>query len=77
MVYSWEKVDGTMADNVKFSDLNRVVTIEKASFQNEGVYRCIVKRGRSSRAEKEYTLLLSGIVHSLRVDYVRLVDFTT
>lgn len=60
MVYSWEKVDGFMADNVKFSDLSRVVTIEKASFQNEGVYRCIVKRGRSSRAEKEYTLQLSA-----------------
>ncbi|CAI9724527.1 contactincontactin-like [Octopus vulgaris] len=60
MTYDWRKIDGELANNIKFSDLNRVLTIENSRFENEGVYRCIVMRGKSGRDEKDFALLLSA-----------------
>eukprot|EP00106_Octopus_bimaculoides_P009640 XP_014777082.1 PREDICTED: contactin-like [Octopus bimaculoides] len=60
MTYDWTKKDGELGNNIKFSDLNRVLTIENSRFENEGIYRCVVMRGKSGRDEKDFALLLSA-----------------
>lgn len=60
MTYDWMKIEGELGNNIKFSDLNRVMTIENSRFENEGIYRCIVMRGKSGRDAKDFALLLSG-----------------
>ncbi|CAE1245102.1 unnamed protein product [Acanthosepion pharaonis] len=60
MNYHWSRDDIPFSSRVKFRDHNRVLTIEKSTFHDEGVYRCIVTRGSAARYEKTYYLELSA-----------------
>lgn len=60
LLYFWSKDDGDLSSRVKFKDLHRVMIIENAQFEDEGTYRCIVKRGSQAKDEATYTLSLGS-----------------
>ena len=50
-----------MPTGVKFSDFNRVMTIENAKLQDQGIYTCVVRRGSKASARKDFDLRLEGM----------------
>lgn len=60
LLYFWSKDDSELSPRVKFKNLNRIMVIENAQFDDEGTYRCIVKRGSQSKDEKTYALSLGS-----------------
>ncbi|CAI9722028.1 contactincontactin-like [Octopus vulgaris] len=55
MIYSWSKVDGKFSDRVILSDLNRVLLIKEARWEDEGQYKCTVQ-GQIAQDERVYSL---------------------
>ncbi|XP_029635341.1 contactin-like [Octopus sinensis] len=55
MIYSWSKVDGKFSDRVILSDLNRVLLIKEARWEDEGQYKCTVQ-SQIAQDERVYSL---------------------
>lgn len=59
--YSWRRVDGRDFEiGTKFADRNRVLVIEDAAIEAEGIYQCTVN-GRAGVTSKNITLFVEGL----------------
>ena len=56
--YYWSRKGG-LPSKVKYGDFNRVLIIENAQAEDDGVYTCHVSRGSASAA-KSFTLNLNS-----------------
>ncbi|KAK3105798.1 hypothetical protein FSP39_005948 [Pinctada imbricata] len=63
--YSWIRKGKPMPTTVKFSDFNRVMTIQNAKLEDQGTYTCIVRRGNQASDTKDYVLSLEAVPYFL------------
>ncbi|XP_021368821.1 contactin-like [Mizuhopecten yessoensis] len=58
--YSWSRAGKAMPAGTKFTDLNRVLTIENVQREDEGTYTCVVSRGNAASDSKSVTINLEA-----------------
>ncbi|XP_052094174.1 contactin-like [Mytilus californianus] len=63
--YQWSRPGGQIPQNAKFSDFNRVMTIENSQPEDEGNYLCIVSRGTTASSQKNLYLRLYAVPYYL------------
>jgi hypothetical protein len=56
----WSRPGSSIPSSAKFDDFNRVMTIENAQPEDEGIYVCTVARGTTSSHRKQLYLRLYG-----------------
>ena len=57
--YSWTREDKLMPSKAQLRDLNRVLVIDNAQFEDEGTYTCHVKSNQGTDS-KSFTVSLSS-----------------
>lgn len=57
--YSWQRIGKPMPEKAELKDLNRVLVIDNAQFEDEGTYECHVKSTKGYQ-RKRFTFSLSG-----------------
>ena len=63
--YMWSRPGSSIPSSAKFDDFNRVMTIENAQPEDEGIYVCTVARGTTSSHRKQLYLRLYAIPYYL------------
>ena len=59
--YSWTRIGKPMPQKAYLKDLNRVLVIDNAQFEDEGTYVCHVRSNKGAD-QKQFTFALSGNV---------------